>query len=478
MNNKTIKIAAIWAAIEALSTSLLSILSIVFLARILRPEDYGQIATAQIIAFILQLLLGLGLTEAVIQKKDISNSHIASALKGSLFLALITFVLSIIVAVFFYYYSHEKTIALILPFEGLGAALNIASTVPTALLLRNLEMSAFTKRTILSRILFFAVAIPLALHNYGVWSITFANLFQVSLATILIFIAGKKYIPALTKYSHKDFVELIKFGFYVMVENLLWIVLSRVFSLLIFTFHGTYALGLFNMASRLTDAILNILNTVISRLALPVFSSVQHDSELLKKSFCKVTEIFNLVSMPAFVGAAFTCSYWTPLVLGEKWNPAIPIIQIICVMNAIMFSRKFVGTAMKAVGESKRFMYLSVISASTTLIAAFVTKDQTLLLTLLAWSILRVIVTVPVGVGLMKRILNININEQFRPIFIPSVSTILMSCVIYLSMNFFNKLLLQPIYSVVFMVIVGTFVYSVSALFFIKRRYGGIRSFF
>ncbi|WP_180808895.1 oligosaccharide flippase family protein, partial [Klebsiella pneumoniae] len=194
--------------------------------------------------------------------------------------------------------------------------------------------------------------------------------------------------------------------------------------------------------------ILNILNTVIGRLALPVFSSVQDDKKKLASFFFNATKLFNIVSMPAFVGLAFTCKYWVPIVLGPKWIDAVPIIQIIAIMNAIMFSRIFVSQLMKAVGESKRFLFLSFTSAFVTIVAALVTSKLSLYETMLVWSSMRVLITIPLGLYLVDKIVSIRAFDQLRPIVIPFAITLMMISVMLGFRFFFGKIFTSNILSV------------------------------
>ena len=435
INNRKVKSAAIWASIEAGTSVLLSFISIIYLARVLHPEDYGYVATAQIISSIIGIIFSFGLTEAVIQRKIFDEKVKETAFLASLIFCFIAIVISIAIFIILYYSSYDKIISYIFAFETLGIVFNILSLVPTALLLRDLKMSAFTKRTLISRLLFFAFAVPLALYGYGVWSIVFGNFIQYISSMILIFWAIRKELPKKLSFNKKIFTELFSFGFYVMAENILWSVLSRVFSLLIAIFHGTYALGLYNMASRLTDSVLTVLNTVISRMALPLFSHVQDDKEKLGDIFAKATHIFNSISMPAFIGMALTASFWVPVILGDSWIAVIPVVQVISIMYAIMYSRIFVGTAMKAVGQSKRFLILSGISAILSVVTVLLTKDLVLIQTISAWAILRVIITIPIGVYLMRTILDIKVMPQFKPIIQPFLCSIIMSVVLIILEN-------------------------------------------
>lgn len=471
VNKETIKKAGFWSALEAFSSILLSALSVIFLARILHPDDYGKIAAAQAIATLLTLILGLGLTEAVIQKKDLTESHKQSVFWGCIALSGIAVVISVGIGICLYHIYDSKIIPIILGFETAGTALTIASILPTALLLKNLEMKAFARRTLIARVMFFAVAIPMALKGYGLWSVVIGNLIQVTLSSILIYTSARKLIPRGFYFNRNDFIDISKFGLYIMIENLLWNVLSRVFGLLILSFHGTYALGLFNMASRLTDAILNVLNTIISRMALPIFSSIQDDRERLIGAFKKITLLFNLVSMPAFIGIAITCNDWSPIILGTKWNDAIPIIQIIATMNAVMFSRIFVGAVMKAVGQSKRFLYLSASSALVTLTTALATFKLSLVQTMTIWSTARILITIPIGIYLMQKIISIKALEQIRPVIIPAIGTSVMYIALFINDQYAFNDIFEPIPQFLFEATIGMLFYAITIFFLLKSDY-------
>ncbi|HBS1748053.1 TPA: oligosaccharide flippase family protein [Klebsiella pneumoniae] len=469
-NKHKIKNAAVWSAFEAISSAGLSVISIVFLARILKPEDYGQIAAAQIIAALLVLIFSLGLSEAVIQKKNLTINHQLTVFWGTCASAIIVLLICLLISFYLYFYGGNKTVALVLICEGVGAAFQLIVILPTGLLLKNLDVGILTKRNLISRIVFFVIAIPMALNGYGLWSIVYANLSQYFIAFLLIFYQSRNILPRGYYFNFRQFFELCKFGLFVMLENLLWTVLTRVFSLLILNFHGTTQLGIYNISTRLTDAILNILNTVIGRLALPVFSSVQDDKKKLASFFFNATKLFNIVSMPAFVGLAFTCKYWVPIVLGPKWIDAVPIIQIIAIMNAIMFSRIFVSQLMKAVGESKRFLFLSFTSAFVTIVAALVTSKLSLYETMLVWSSMRVLITIPLGLYLVDKIVSIRAFDQLRPIVIPFAITLMMISVMLGFRFFFGKIFTSNILSVSIEIALGIITYCFIIFVLIKKK--------
>jgi len=442
--------------LEAGSSVLLSVISIVFLARVLTPNDYGEVATGQFISGLTQLVLSVGISESIIQKKNLKKSDVSSALFGTFFLGLFGAIICLFFAIFFYS-EKNHTLTYIMFFESLCTFLTIFILVPSALLMRNLEMKAFTQRFLISRVLFFIIAIPLALNSFGLWSIVYANLFQVLISFVLIFHSSRKYLPNKINFNLYRFISLIKFGFFIMLENLLWNVMTRFFGLMIASFHGAAALGIYNMATRLADSVLNVLNTIITRMALPVFSSVQEDRRKLLFSFQSATLYFNIISMPIFVCMAITADYWVPMVLGEKWNPIIPVLQIVSIMYSIMYSRMFVGMVVKAVGHSKDFLYLSLSSAAITILAAFVTRNLTLEDTIFAFAFPRLLVTIPLGIYLLKKICNFSVYSQISPLNIPVVMTFIIAILIYLTQYTMKNF--SPTFSFFIQTFVGVFTF-------------------
>lgn len=423
IGSKTIKNAALWSVLETSTSFILGIVSILFLAKLLAPADYGQIATAQLLSALIQIILSFGLSDAIIQKKEMTQEDIQTFWSVSCILAVGAFLICSLIS-YVFFVNGQVILSYIMFCEGIVASLTLLTMVLTALVYRTLEIKKLTLMSIFSRVVFFMVAIPLALSNFGLWSVVFGNVVQNFVYFALILVTMKSTIPKAFAINRRILFNSLNFGFYVMLESLLWSVLSRVLGLLIAAFHGASALGLYNMATKFTDTILSVLNMTITRLTLPIFSAVQADPKRLLSAFQKTTFYFNMLSMPVFFCMAITAKYWVLLLLGEKWIEVVPVVQIISIMYGIMYSRIFVGTVIKSLGRSKEFLYLSVVAALITLLAIFFTQDLGLVATLLAMSFPRVLITIPLGIYLMYKICHFGVADQVQPVYIPIIVTL------------------------------------------------------
>lgn len=413
MENKKIKSAGIWSVVETISATTLGLLSILVLAKILGPTEYGKIALVQAISGVIQIILSLGLNELIIQKKDLKRKDLQTFWSVTFIMGVAGFFICMLIG-FILIILGMKDIGYIMMYESIIIFFILLTIVPTAILMKDLRMKSFAIRNIITRLVFFIVAIPLALNNFGVWSIVYAMLIQIIFSFALIFFETRASFNKSIKIDFSIVKNEMKFGYYVMVENFLWSFLTKVLGILLGIFHGTQAVGLYNMASKLLDTVANVLNTAITRLALPIFSDKQDDKASLLKSFQISTYYFNMLSMTSFIFIGLTADIWVPLILGEIWVDIVPILQILAVMYAIMNTRLFVGIVMKAIGRSKDFLKLSFLSAIVTVLSILMTYDQGLIFSLIIWVFFRFIITIPYGIYLMYKICGYTVNEQFK----------------------------------------------------------------
>jgi teichuronic acid exporter len=405
-----------WAIVDSVGVGLLGFLTLAIMTRVLTPTDFGSVAFAQSIVVLTQLVIGLGINEALIQRRPIDMLHIDSAFWMSILLGLSGFAFCLVVGLYFIYFMQQPLVGTILIAEGSACFFTGLNLLPSAMLDRKLRTKAIARRTVTGKLSYCFVAIGLALAGFGVWSIVAAGIVQNILLT-LIFWHGHKRKP-LRRFSWEHAKQLVVFGFPVMLEGALWAFLTRVFSLLIGTMHGLSMLGFVSVAFKATDALSNIVGSVAGRIGLPLFSSMQKDKERLQAAFLQVTEVMAFVSTPIFVGLALTTGQWVPLLLGDKWSEAIPMIVILCLVWAISFTRVFVSPYLRALGYPRALLLPAVCASACTIAAVFLTAHQSAIYIIAAWSC-RVAVTYPLGLYLLRKYAHVNFRRQLQPLLTP-----------------------------------------------------------
>ncbi|GGI54058.1 lipopolysaccharide biosynthesis protein [Oxalicibacterium solurbis] len=464
---KNLRRAVPWAIVDSVGVGLLGFLTLGIMSRVLTAADFGSVAFAQAIVLMMQLVIALGINEALIQRRPIDMLHIDSAFWMALALGFSGFLFCACIGLYFIYMAGQPLVGTILLIEGTACFFTGLNLLPSAMLDRKMRTKAVARRTVLGRLSYCVVAIGLALANFGVWSIVIAGVVQ-NLVLTTIFWRGLQRWPK-RRFSWPHAKQLITFGVPVMLEGALWAFLTRGFNLLIGAIHGLTVLGLVSVAFKATDALSNIVGNVAGRIGLPFFSALQQDRAHMQRAFLRITQATTFISGPIFVGLALTAHQWVPLLLGEKWSEAIPLIVVLCLMWVTSFTRIFVSPYLRALGHPRALLLPGLCASACTIAVVFLTAGHAPIYIMLAWSC-RVLVTYPLGLLLLRKYAGISVGRQLRPLAMPAFCVATMSaCVLGLQSVMTGhewSLMTELLASMA----VGAFSYAAIVLFMHRRR--------
>ncbi|MDE3165511.1 MAG: lipopolysaccharide biosynthesis protein, partial [Acidobacteriota bacterium] len=185
-----------WTAVANIARQVLSIAGVAVLARRLGPGAYGVMGMAATATSLLTNFRDLGTAAAVIQRPRISADLLSSLFWVNLgvggLLTLVTVLVSGPVSSFF----HTPELAAILAVLSFSFLVQSASTVHNALLNREMRLKAAAMVDIASAVAGYAIAIPMALRGFGVWSLVAANLASPLVSTLMYW-AVSGWLPSL-----------------------------------------------------------------------------------------------------------------------------------------------------------------------------------------------------------------------------------------------------------------------------------------
>jgi PST family polysaccharide transporter len=69
----------------------------------------------------------------------------------------------------------------------------------------------------------------------------------------------------------------------------------------------------------------------VSGVTFPALSKMQHDKEEVRDAYSKMLLLISMVTFPILIGLAVLAPELVTIVLGDKWSPAITVVQILCV---------------------------------------------------------------------------------------------------------------------------------------------------
>lgn len=317
-----------WSGIAQVVKVSLQFAVTAILARLLGPNDFGLIGMANIFIFFATLINDRGPSTALIQNQEANDIHCSTLfwfnIVFSFFLFGLLNILAPLVAVFF----EEEVLTDVLRTLSFVFILMAFSIVQRALLTKEMD---FKKIAIAENISFIAggiAGILFALKGYGVYSLVYQLLIQTAFLSALLWQLSS-WRPKLL-FSIRAFKEMAFFASYVTGNSMLNYVSKNIDYLLIGKFLGAEALGYYTLAFKLMMIPVRNIAWVVSQVLFPAFSKIQENIPKIREHYLIMLKGVALVTFPMMCGLFVLAPEFVLSVAGEKWEPSILVIRILC----------------------------------------------------------------------------------------------------------------------------------------------------
>lgn len=323
--------------------------SLMVLARILAPEDFGVMAIGLIAIETLELFSDPGFKQALVQRAGDIDEFLDTAwtvgIGRGFLLGAILLAVAPLVGAFF------------------------AST-EAVVLLRVLAISPVVKGFTNSYIVFFArelefdkgfylhsggavvqalVAVVVALGGGGIWALVAGLLAGNSARVVLSFLLIERS-PRL-RFSSPHFDELFAFGRWILGSRIVVFLSTQGDDLLVGKLLGTEPLGFYRLAYRISNAPATEIAHLISTVTFPAYAKLQNDVSRLRRAFLQTFELTTVVSF--LVGGLILvfADDLVGLVLGPQWAVAVPLVRVLAVYGVMRSMGASFGPVFQALGR-------------------------------------------------------------------------------------------------------------------------------
>lgn len=322
----------------------IGLLSMIFLARLLMPADFGVVALATAIIAILEVFGAFSFDIALIQKPDADSSYYNTAWTFNVIIGASACLLVIALAqptAAFYDEPRLRNLLYVLAFSPLAGSLeNIGVVVYRKEMQFQKEFAFLLTKKLFAAVLTLILAVTL--RNY--WALAIGILFGRMAGTILSY-AVNDYRPRLTLHRRH---ELMGFSIWSFLNNIMRFMSNRFGDFIIAKTTNPAALGVYNMSLEIATLPTTELVSPINRAVFSAYS--QMSPREMKTGYLLVLDMVALLTIPAAFGIAASASTFVPLVLGKQWLDAIPVIEILAFFGLIQALQNNIGSVYYALG--------------------------------------------------------------------------------------------------------------------------------
>lgn len=351
--------ATLWSGADIFLRQGLQFIIAVVLARLLSPEEFGTIALLYLFVGLAGAFVDSGFSAALIQRQDITLTDESTVFWFNLGTgALMSVGLWLLAPWLADFYGMP----ILVPLTGvlaLNLFLSTLGSVHGTLLTKRLDFKTPMKIGAIAIAVSGAVGILMAWQGYGVWALAMQTLASTILTTLLLWVYNTWRPTAV--FSLSSAKKLFGFGGYLLMSGLLDIAYSRIYTLLIGKLYGVRELGFYNRADSTKQLPVGVLTGILSRVALPIFSTAAGDKVKLRRGVRHALRGMMLINVPMMLGVMATAEPLVHTLFGEKWLPSVPPLQVLALAGLLWPLHVINLNVLMAQGHSRLFFRLEVV---------------------------------------------------------------------------------------------------------------------
>lgn len=303
--------------------------SLIVLARILSPEDFGVVASVTAIVGIADILRDFGLSSAAIQAKTLSNDERTNLFWANVGFGTLCALLTIAAAPLIERIYGDDALGPIVVALAVVFVISGINTQFNAELARSLRFPALVIADLCGQALGIVLAIVLAVLGAGYWAII-AQQIATAVIIMIINVAMCRWRPGLPRRS-VSIRRFFRFGGGVFGSQVIAYLTRNIDNVAIGAYWGSATLGLYSRAYQLLMTPLNQINAPLTRVALPILSRVQDDDVVFARYLKKAQLVGCYVTATVFALFAALAGPIVAVLFGPKWHAVAPIFAVLSV---------------------------------------------------------------------------------------------------------------------------------------------------
>lgn len=339
----------------------LRLVSLIMLARLLSPRDFGLVGMVTAFTGVLDLFRDFGLSAAAIQSKTVTEEQISALFWINLAVGAILGLLSVCLAPAVAAFYHEPRLIAITAVLGAAFVFNAAGVQHSAILQRQMRFTALAVINTVSLLLGVGVAIIAAIAGHGYWALVVMTVSLPLTGTLGNWIATR-WVPKLPRRGI-GIRPMMRFGGTLTLNGLLAYCAYNLDKILLGRLWGANALGIYGRSYQLVNIPTANLNGAAGEVAFSALSRLQDDPLRLRSYFLKGYSLVLALTTPITIAFMFFANDIVLVLLGPKWKGASDVLRLLAPTILVFGIINPVGWLITSLGLVARSLKLALIFA-------------------------------------------------------------------------------------------------------------------
>jgi O-antigen/teichoic acid export membrane protein len=347
-----------WLVAVSWFNRILGFVSIIILARILTPEDFGIMAIVLLSLQFSETLTNIGSEQYFIQKNNATASDLNCAWTSNLIMKLLT---SLIFAITTPYIATLYNQQHLIPAFLTIACLPIISALSNGKIYqykKELNYKKFTSITALSKLLSSIISIALAYILQSYWALIFGAIFHSLLYNIFSYL----FIKERTTFGLTNWQEQFQFSKWIILKSFIGHIRAKFDSWFAINIQGISGLGGYNLSKDLVLLPSRELLSPITEIFFTSIAQTENKSSDQQQQIRKSASIIYIIGFPIAFGWGLIAEPFVQVILTDKWLPFVSTISALGFLVVTFSMGNFISQIMTATGHVKQLFYYDVFT--------------------------------------------------------------------------------------------------------------------
>lgn len=412
-----------WAACSQFGRQALQITSLIVLARLVAPENFGVMSLALVVTGFIGLLRDMGTGAAIIIQREASGEGLAPSLFSvNILLSTAGGLLSAGSAPFMARFFAAPVLEPVL--QVLAGSLVVAGmgVVPQAILEREARFAQLARIELSGTATGVIAGIAMAYRGWGIWSLVAQSVVTTAITTTALIVASGarptfhpqwRLLRSIAGYS----LNLSLFN----VANYL---IRNADNAIIGKFLGPQELGYYALAYQIAVGPVRAIGAVVCRVLFPSMAQLQNDTAGLRREYLKAAGLMAFICFPMMALLVGLADVGTRTVLGESWEPMIPIVVVLGLVGFAQATTVTLSTIYMTTGQTGLMMRLQLALGPLGILAFWIGAQWSALAVAIGYAIWQYAGMVYPGLGIPFRLVGLRVSDLWRVSARPAIGSL------------------------------------------------------
>ncbi|MDI7862980.1 oligosaccharide flippase family protein [Rhizobiaceae bacterium n13] len=349
-----------WLVFSRFVGRIIDFFTLLVFARVLSPADFGLVALATSLVVVVDTMLEVPVTQALVRLPTIDKSHLDTGFTVGLLRGILIGAVILAAAWPYSLINHDSDLIMLAGVLALGPISRGLASPAMVNFARQLGFHQTFILEFLGKLTASLIAMLIVLSGGAYWAIV-ANFVITSLVSTTASYMLAPYRPAISLKHLPDFAGFI--GWYSsaqLISALNW----QFDRFLIGALADRPTLGRYAIASDVAVIPTQSLIGPALQPMMAAFSKINTDRARLRHAFLKATRFAMLISTPACLGISLTADLATDLLLGKKWEQAAPLLSLLALSMIPVPYLQTLSSVSVALGKPHVIFRLNAIDLS------------------------------------------------------------------------------------------------------------------